>query len=121
MEWQQSYIMYQSIPAVNIPNGRPPAVRTSFCPAPRGFTYKFVSGALGFRRGQICSWPSFCLAASFKSFNGLLCSYPAGGIRHLQHTQAPWCLDLLPIWMEVGRCLRVFWCDIALAAHQTIT
>ena len=47
------------------------------------------------------------------SFTGLLCGYPAGGIRRLQRTQAPWCLDLLPIPREVGRCSRVFWCDTA--------
>ena len=35
-------------------------------------------------------------AASLMSFNGLLCGHPAGGIRRLQRTQAPWCLDLLP-------------------------
>ena len=47
------------------------------------------------------------------SFTGLLCGHPAGGIRHLQRTQAPWCLDLLPIPREVGRCSGVCWCDTA--------
>ena len=60
------------------------------------------------------------LAASLMSFNCLLCGHPPGGIRRLQRTQAPWCLDLLPIPREVGRCLRIFWYGIASVAHRTI-
>ena len=45
------------------------------------------------------------------SFTGLPCDHLAGGIQRLQPTQAPRCLDLLPIPREVGRCSRAFWCD----------
>ena len=46
-------IMYQSIPAVNIPLGDPCGFAHPFCPAPRGITCKFVPREPGFRRGQI--------------------------------------------------------------------
>ena len=42
------------------------------------------------------------------SVTGLLCGHLAGGIRRLQRTQAPRCLDLLPTPREVGRCSRIF-------------
>ena len=38
---------------------------------------------------------------------------PCCGIRRLQRTQAPRCLDLLPTPREVKRCSRGFWCDTA--------
>ena len=52
------------------------------------------------------------------SFIGLQCGHPAGGIRRLQRTQAPRCLDLLPIPREAGRCSRVFWCDTAFSCSS---
>ena len=45
-------IMYQSIPAVNIPPSDPWGFAHPFCPAPLGFDYKFGPGGPSFRRGH---------------------------------------------------------------------